>query len=262
MSESLFEHYQQYSDQIIGNNIFHHKVISSTMTKAEKLANQDCDEGTVVLADNQISGRGRLNRDWISAPGKDLLISIVLRPQLSQLRYVNMAATIAVADMARNMTEQSVSIKWPNDVRINEKKVAGILVESALDNSTLKHAIVGIGINVNSDPASDPNTGGNSTSLFMETGENIPIKNVFDSILSSMNELYSKVLQGFSLTQMWAGNIDTIGKMISVKYGDSFVEGIARGVDHEGNLIVTKPDGSDITLVGGEVTLKDTFTNT
>lgn len=262
MSESLPEQSQQYSNQIIGSRIVHHKVISSTMTEAEQLANQDCDEGTVVLADNQISGRGRFNRDWISAPGKDLLVSIVLRPKLSQLRYVNMAATIAVADMAKNITEQSVSIKWPNDVRINGKKVAGILVESALDNSTLKHAIVGIGINVNSDPESDPNTGGNSTSLFMETGEEIPIKSVLDSIFFSMNELYVKVLQGCSLTQMWAGNIDTIGEIINVKYGDSFVEGIARGVDPEGNLIVTKPDGSDITLVGGEVTLKDAFTGT
>ena len=241
--------------RLVGREVFYHATVDSTMDEARRLAEAGRPEGTVVVAEEQSAGRGRFHRTWVSAPGQDLLLSVLLRPAPTQLRYVNMAATLAVCHAAVELTALTPFIKWPNDVRIEGRKLAGILVETVMNGDELEHAVVGVGINVNSDPSGRPGAGGNATSLLEKSGRRLSRTAVLRAVLDRLDDLYGDVKRGRSLTEEWAGRLDTLGTTVRVESGGHLVEGLASGVDAEGNLIVTRPDGSTATVVGGEVTL-------
>ncbi len=115
---------------IVGNHIIYLKETTSTMDVCKELASDKFEEGTVVFANYQNSGRGRFNRVWISPAGINLHVSILLSPTFDQMKYLNMAATLAVIDTIKEITNISGQIKWPNDVQVNGKKISGILIES------------------------------------------------------------------------------------------------------------------------------------
>ena len=242
--------------RLVGREVLYYPTVGSTMDEARRLAEAGRPEGTVVVAEEQSAGRGRFHRTWVSTPGEDLLLSVLLRPAPTQLRYVNMAATLAVSQAAAELTALTPSIKWPNDVRIEGRKLAGILVETTMNGDELKYAVVGVGINVNSDPSRRPEAGGNSTSLRKESGKRLSRTGVLRAVLDRLDDLYGDVKRGRTLTEEWAGRLDTLGSNVRVELGGRLVEGLASGVDAEGNLIVTRPDGSTATVVGGEVTLQ------
>ena len=154
----------------IGSRILHFPSLDSTMDEAGRLAGGGCPEGLVVVTEQQTAGRGRFGRSWISGPGESLLLSIVLRPTAEQLPQANMAATLAVARTADRHVDGRVTIKWPNDVRIGGRKVAGILIEADSQAGRIASAVVGIGINVSVDTAGHPEIAGTATSLVEETG--------------------------------------------------------------------------------------------
>ena len=132
--------------------ILHYKNIASTNDLAKKLANDGLGEGLVVWADYQTRGRGRFKRKWVSPKGKDLLLSILLRPKVKncQASMVTFVAARAVRDVLKRQFDIPATIKKPNDVVVNGKKICGILTEASAYPNSLTHLIVGIGINVNS----------------------------------------------------------------------------------------------------------------
>lgn len=244
------------SDHVIGHEIFHHDSLGSTMDEARKLAEQGAPEGTVVIAEEQTAGRGRFNRTWVSPRGQNLSFSVLLRPTPAQLPSMNMAATLAVARAVASVTGRETAVKWPNDVRIDGRKISGILIETAIEAGEVKYAIVGIGVNVNMDPSRFPEIASIATSVFSETGNKADRTEVLRLVLKNFDDLYRTVKGGGSLTQEWAAILETLGRMVQVRWLDQVVEGKAESIDEQGNLIIKRPDGSTFTAVAGEVTFQ------
>ena len=252
LAESLTGH-------LVGSKVHYYEVVSSTMDEAKRLADCGCAEGTVVLADNQVAGRGRFDRNWFSPQGENLYFSVVLRPYPDQLPYINMAAALAVSTAIEKMIGIRPSIKWPNDVIIDCLKVAGILLEVEVIGSDIRSVVVGIGLNVNLDPARFPEIVGTATSLSNVKGVRFNRTRVLTAVLESFDELYEQVRNGDSLTESWSAEIDTLGRLVEVHWGESVIEGIAMAVDEQGNLQLKLDNGSVKSVSAGEVTLRTLF---
>ena len=167
-----------------------------------------------------------------------------------------MAATLAVSEAIAELTGLTPAVKWPNDVRIKGRKVSGILIETAVEKAEVLHAIVGIGVNVNFDPSESPEIASVATSLRRETGRPLERTVAMLAVLERLDVLYASIKEGHSLTDRWAAQLETLGRTVQVRWRDRQFEGYAGGVDEEGNLLLTRPDGSTIVVVAGEVTLQ------
>ncbi len=249
---SALEH--ALAGRTIGSRIHHYDRIGSTMDKARRLAAGGAAEGVVVIAEEQTAGRGRFNRAWVSPRGENLSLSVILRPNAAALPYMNMAATLAVAGTVADISLLQPTIKWPNDVRVNGRKISGILIETEIETGGGVCAIVGIGVNVNFNPSLYPEIADISTSLFRETGERRNRTPVLQTLLERFDAAYAIVRGGGSLTAEWAALLDTLGRQVRLRTPGGVVEGVAEGVDAEGSLLVRRMDGSLFTAVAGEVT--------
>ena len=241
---------------IIGRNILFFETLDSTMDEARKLADNKALEGTVVFAEQQIQGRGRFDRAWISPPGKDLMFSVILRPDTAQMPYVNMAAALSICSIVGEAAGLETTIKWPNDVKVDGRKISGILVESTIKAGAIDYAVLGIGLNVNSDPAATPEISSIATSMYRETGREFDRSTVLTNLLRALDEQYADIRAGRSLTEEWVSELETLGQEVQVRWQDRVEEGRATGVDDQGNLILTQPDGTMKTVIAGEVTLR------
>lgn len=246
----------ELAGQLVGSRLLHFDEVTSTMDTARRLAEDGTSEGTVVLTERQTAGRGRFARPWYSSKGQDILFSVVLRPALKQLPSVNMAATLAVCTAATEVTTVKTTIKWPNDVRIDGRKVAGILIESAVDGNEPRFAIVGIGVNVNLNLPRSSKISLSATSLSHEADRPVDRTELLLKILTHFNDLYSAVRAGKKLTERWAERIDTLGHYVKIQCRGRILEGRADGVDDQGNLVLSKADGTTVTVIAGEVTLQ------
>ena len=242
------------SDSVIGHQIDYRLETGSTMDDARDLARQGAPEGVVVIAEQQGTGRGRFNRTWVSPSGLNLYMTLLLRPSPSQLPYMNMAAALAVHKTVSDASGLPTSVKWPNDVRIEGRKLSGILIETEFQGDRLDHALVGIGINVNLDVAQYPEIADIATSLRTATGREFNRNEVLLSALRNLDEWYGRVASGESLTEAWAGTLDTLGKRVRLRWGDRVIDGLAESVDDSGNLVILHSDGTRTTAVAGEVT--------
>ena len=242
--------------KLIGQSIIYHDTISSTMDAAKQAIGQGAAEGTVVVADHQTAGRGRLSREWLSVPGGGILLSIILYPELEILHRLTMAASLAVARSIKTVAGLQPAIKWPNDVLLQGRKVSGVLSESDVSEGSVTHAIVGIALNVNLDTATMPDIADTATSLKQVLGREVPRQQVLISLLQEFEMLYLKLRNGESIQREWLQRLETLGKNVSVRCGDEVQDGYAESVDEEGNLIIRRPDGRLVTVAAGDVTLQ------
>ena len=226
------------------------------MDDAKRLAEGGAAEGTVVIAEEQTAGRGRFDRSWMSAPGEDLLFSVVFRPEVVQAPYINMAAALSVRSTVGHATGLDASIKWPNDVKLAGRKVSGILVESVVLRSDIEYTVLGVGLNVNSNPASVPEIAATATSMYRESGRTFDRAGILIEVLRELDRRYALIRAGCSLREEWASRLETLGRSVIVRWKDSIEEGTATGVDEMGNLILRKADGTTKSVVAGEVTLQ------
>ena len=244
------------SDRVVGCHVLHYDTLGSTMDESRRLAEQGQPEGTVVIVEEQTSGRGRFSRQWVSPRGENLSFSVLLRPTAPQLPHMNMAATLAVQRAVADVTGLTPVIKWPNDVRVNDRKVSGILIETVMDGGDVAYAIVGIGVNVNFDPTQYPEISSTATSILRETGHKADRTTVLTQVLEHFDDLYGAVRGGGSLAQQWAEQLETLGRSVQVRWQEQVVEGRAEAIDEQGNLMLVRPDGTTFTAVAGEVTLQ------
>jgi len=242
--------------KIIGQNVLYYPVTSSTMDVAKQVVKEEAAEGTIVIADHQTAGRGRFGRTWWASSNSSILLSVVLHPRLEELRNLNMAATLAVVQSIEKVTDLKPVIKWPNDVLIEGKKVSGILIESEVHGERVSPTVMGIGLNVNLDPSSNPEIVKTATSLREVLGEEVSRLEVLRALLGSFEELYNALRGGESIAKLWRRQLETLGKQVSVKCGEQVWQGRAESVDDEGNLLLRCTDGRLLTVVAGEVTLQ------
>jgi len=239
---------------LIGATIMYYPRVTSTMDTARQLASQGTREGTVIVAEEQTEGRGRLGRHWVSRAGQSISLSVVLHPTMGQLPQLNMVASLATVRSITKATGLKPLIKWPNDVLLDNKKVSGILIENIFDGPVLKAAVIGIGINVNLDPESFPAISAIATSLSIEAGGTVSTQDLTARLLKELDELYRDLCRTGTVYDSWVPLVETIGKRVRVRSGDRIEEGCAESVDDNGRLILQRADGTRLALDAGEVT--------
>jgi BirA family biotin operon repressor/biotin-[acetyl-CoA-carboxylase] ligase len=248
---------RELKTKTIGCNILYHPKVSSTMDIAKQAAKDGATEGTVVIADHQTAGRGRLNREWLAPPHSSLLLSIILHPEPETLNRLTMVACLAVARSIEKVTGLKPAIKWPNDVLIGGRKVSGILSEADISGDSVSYAIMGIALNVNLDVTAIPEIAETATSLRMELGREVPRQKVLVALLNESDLLYAALRSGEPIHQQWRERLETLGRRVTVRCGDEVQQGYAEDVDEDGNLLLRHNDGSLSTLAAGDVTLRE-----
>lgn len=239
----------------IGQKVVYFPRVTSTMELARQEARRGAAEGTVVIADEQMMGRGRMRRGWLSPKGS-VSLSIVLQPDVAHLPSLIMLSSLAVVHAIAGVTSLKPEIKWPNDVLIKGKKVCGILIESELKGNKVDYAIVGIGLNVNLKLSNYPEISQIATSLSDELGREISRLDIVRRLLTEFERLYLALKSGGSIYDEWRDNLATLGKQVRVSSGDTVYEGTAESVNQDGSLLLRQPDGSLTRIVVGDLSLR------
>ncbi len=242
--------------RLVGQRVICYPSLTSTNEVAKQEAQQGAAEGTVILADEQTAGKGRLKRVWLSPRGS-IALSFVLYPSLSCLPSLIMIASLAVVHSIGSVTGLKSQIKWPNDVLINGRKVCGILIESDVQGNKVNYTVIGIGVNVNLRLADFPEIMPVATSLSDELGRDVSRLNVVRCLLVEIERLYLALSIGASIYEEWRDNLVTLGKRVRVRTGEAIYEGIAESVARDGSLLLRGLDGNLNQIVAGDVTLRD-----
>ena len=242
--------------RFVGQRVIYYPRLASTMEVAKREAQQGATEGTVVIADEQTAGKGRLKRVWLSPKG-NIALSIILYPSVAHLPSLIMLASLAVVHSIEAVTGLKSQIKWPNDVLINGRKVCGILIESEVQGNIVNYAIIGIGINVNLRLTDFPEIRLTATSLSDELGRSVSCLSVVRHLLVDMERLYLALRAGESIYEEWRDSLVTLGRMVRVESGETTYEGVAESVAKDGSLLLRHSDGSLAKIVTGDATLRN-----
>ena len=240
-----------------GRKAIYYPRLESTMDIARREAQRGTTQGTVIIAGEQTSGRGRAERAWLSPKG-NIALSIILYPDISQLPFLIMIASLAVVHSIESVTGLKTWIKWPNDILMNGKKVCGILIENEVKNNKLVYSIIGIGINV----AVTPKFGevsASATSLKDELGGSVLRAHIIKQLLFEIERMYLMLPDENRIFQEWQDRMITLGKEVSVNSGNAILEGVAESVDKNGALLLRHTDGSSTKVVAGDVSLRDNY---
>jgi BirA family biotin operon repressor/biotin-[acetyl-CoA-carboxylase] ligase len=242
----------------IGKEIHFSQELTSTNTLAMGLAADGVPEGTVVIAETQTSGKGRLGRKWISPKG-NLYLSVVLRPNIPihKAPLITLTGAVAVASAIRTTSGLEAGIKWPNDILISGKKVCGLLTEMSAEQDRIRHIVLGIGVDVNMEMGElPPDVRSLSTTLAAEAGAKINRTALLQQVLRDLERWYQKFLanDGDVLDEWKKLNI-TVGNRITVSGAGEALNGLAQGVDSDGRLIMRLDNGTVRTLAAGDVTI-------
>ena len=240
---------------IIGRSVRYYQSTGSTMDDAAAWARDGADEGAVVVAETQTASRGRLGRRWVSDSG-NLYFSVLFRPSADDLPLLSPLAGVAVARSIRQVAGLYPAIKWPNDIMIEDRKVCGILAESAFSGNQVDHAVVGIGINVALDVSADPEIAATAASLNGLADVEIDRAELLRRILQHMDGLYLDLRRGRSPIAEWRRWLDTLGQRVTVAHYGATNTGLAEDIDEHGNLLLRADDGELLTLTAGDITLR------
>jgi len=259
----------------IGDRLLYFPTVESTNTLVMQLAYEQPEEGLVVLTDSQTAGKGRRGRRWVDVPGCNVLMSILFRPLFPPHMLV-MITSLAVVDSIADVCQVAAVIKWPNDVLIENRKVAGILIETSHDTSGRMVAVAGIGVNVN----------GSIKELAKHASLQVPLTAIATTLESACghivsrevfiarllqyieksyfalqheiaelavvgtvpNELFTRLIR-----ERWRSQLATLGRAIEVQQGNSVISGIAEDVDESGELLLRRHSGELVRITWGDV---------
>lgn len=238
--------------KILGKTIYSYRCTDSTNTIAYQLAEKGQKEGTVIIAEEQKCGRGRLGRRWCSPPG-GIYMSLILRPSIEpqDAQKLTLCAACAVADAIRKRCRLLAEIKWPNDILINKKKVCGILTEMKAEQDRIEFIILGIGINVNTSLKSLPR---GATSISAELKQQTSKVALTQNVLLTLEYYYELMHTHFDKV-IWEGRrlSSTLGNRVRVKTHNSILEGLAQDIDEHGALILRLDNGFRLHILTGEI---------
>jgi len=248
------------STTYIGKKIFYFPELESTNIAAKEKALHRAEgmgEGTLIIAERQSAGKGRLGREWFS-PAGGIWLSIILYPQLppSYIPRITLMTAVATVKALENYTLIKPKIKWPNDILINEKKVCGILTEISAELDIINWLVVGIGINVNIDHREFPeDIQENTISLKEALGKEVLRVKLAQTFLQEFEKYYDKLKRKEfpSILREWKLYSHTLGRKIRVDMGERIIAGEAVGINEEGALILKKEDGELIKIISGTI---------
>ena len=229
-------------------------VVTSTQDVAREMAERGAPEGTVVLAEEMVAGKGRLGRKWHAGRG-GLWMTIVLRPSMPprKAQLLSIMSSVAVVEAVGRALGIKLGIKWPNDILFKKRKVSGVLIETSISGDRVDYSLVGIGINVNNEvPLELKQT---AVSLKELVGAPVPRIPLLCSLLESFDVLYYSLRRGDEtmVINRWKAHSATIGKRVRVVCWDNVLEGLAIGIAGDGSLLLKADDGSILVVNAGEV---------
>lgn len=247
--------------RLIGRRLVYFDRVDSTSVQAMRLAEHGEPEGTVVLADEQLAGHGRMGRTWHSAPGLGIWMSLILYPEQT-VRAARLLPQIACAAVAKALLHwtDGVGIKWPNDLLLGGRKVCGILTEGGETNGRVSRAVLGIGINVNHQKADFPPMGDNTaTSLRLALGRPVARAELFCNVLEAFEPLYlewkatRKSEETLRLCRRYSC---VIGRPVRLIRQGTECGASVLGLDEQGGLIVRYENGDSGIVQAGELSLR------
>lgn len=241
--------------RLIGREICYYQSLSSTMDAAREKGLGREREGLVVVSDNQTGGRGRMGRFWFSPHGS-LAISIVCYPEKTQVNELVMCGALSVLATIEQYGVKKAAIKWPNDVLVNGKKISGVLVESRIFAGAVTYAVIGMGINVNSDLASFGKMVLEPTSLASELGKHVDMQEFFCCLLENTDRLYCDLKSSKSLFDRWKSRLITLGREVTIAHCSPGLRGYAKDVTPDGNLVLQLESGEEVIISAGDVNLE------
>jgi len=249
--------------QVVGRDIHVFQETASTNDVMEKLARDGAREGVVVFAESQTRGRGRLGRKWVSPGHKGLWFSVLLRPVMhpQEATQLTVMAATAMRRAIRSVTGLNPQIKWPNDILLNGKKVAGILTELSAELDRVRHVIIGIGVNLNlTVDEFPPELRALATSLRIEAGQEQSRPEVAAAVLRELDADYARLRAGqfAAVADEWETHCATVGRQVSVQMGERKLVGCAEALDDDGALLLRTEHGHLERIIGGDVTLEKT----
>ena len=248
-------------NHVIGRDIRVFEETNSTNDIVEKLARDGVKEGAVVFAEAQTRGRGRLGRKWLSPARRGLWFSVLLRPDLrpQAATQLTVAAATALCRAIRAQTELTPQVKWPNDILINGRKVAGVLTELAAEIDHVKHLILGIGVDVNLKASEFPaELKKVATSLKIESGRHLNRIDLAAAILRELDADYHRIQRGrfAEVADEWEEQCITLGHRVRIHIGNREITGRAEALDDDGALLVRTEHGHLERIIGGDVMLE------
>ena len=253
---------EDLKNSVFGNGIVYHEVTDSTNIRAKELAQTGAPHGTVVITEEQLSGKGRLERKWISPRATNLMVSILLRPDLrvDQVFFLTMLLALAVKDSLKEMFEVVALIKWPNDIYISGKKTGGILAEFSVAEKQVEHVIMGLGLNVNWHPKEESEVLYPCTSLMRETGFPVERSSLLTEILLKFEKYYLAAIferDAWAIFQKeWNTCSYVLGKEVVVRNGMKRITGKAIEIDGAGALIIEDSLGKKSRVLWGDVSVE------
>ncbi|MBN2012702.1 biotin--[acetyl-CoA-carboxylase] ligase [candidate division KSB1 bacterium] len=247
----------QLNTKLIGQEIYAFWKIGSTNTFARQRALHDAPEGTVVIAEEQTQGRGRMTRQWESQFGKGLWFSVILRPQdvSPKAGLYTFLAGVSVAEAVEQLCGLRPELKWPNDLLLNGKKFCGILSEADFQNGHIRHVILGIGINVDHKQEDLPNSISESaTSIRIESNWRLDRVKLLITVLKRMEKNYELIqTKGFDpILKTWKSYCPRLSKQIKVRQEHTIYEGIFQDLDEHGCMLLKTNDGQMRKIVAGD----------
>ncbi len=244
--------------RIFGKELHLFPEAASTNTLAMDMAMKGAPEGTVVIAETQTGGKGRLGRKWFSPKG-NLYLSVILRPVIATYKapLITLTGAVAVASAIRKQCGLDARIKWPNDIIISGKKACGLLTEMSAEQDRIRYIVLGIGIDVNMGLDVLPvDVRALTTSLAAEAGETIDRTVLLQRVLRELDSWYQIFLANEQdMLREWTALNMTIGNRVTVTGAGRVVEGLAQRIDSEGRLMIELDDGTVHAVAAGDVTV-------
>jgi BirA family transcriptional regulator, biotin operon repressor / biotin---[acetyl-CoA-carboxylase] ligase len=248
---------RHFNPDIIGKEITYKDIVDSTNSYAFKLALDGASEGTCVLADAQKAGRGRLNRVWFSPAGENLYLSVILKPHVhpSNVYPITFISSLAVYDTVETITGIKPTLKWPNDLLINGKKICGTLLELSTEADMVRFVVVGIGLDINMrEKEVKEEIDQKATSLFIETNILFERSRVCGILLSNLEKYYILFKQNGEneICRIWEDRSCIKGKYLEINQMGRIYKGISEGIDNKGALLLNI-DGKINNIIAGDV---------
>jgi len=251
----VFEVSRNLNAKFIGRKIHYFDYLASTMDQAMQLGMAGAVNGTLVLAESQIKGRGRLGREWFSPKYKGIYLSLILRPRIlpNACPILTLMSAVSICEAVKETTGEDAQIKWPNDVLMRGKKIAGILTEMNAEVDKVNFVVIGIGLNVNNDKKSlIPQ----ATSLKESQDQDLNRVTILQELLRKIESNYFILENKGSqeIINKWRNFTQTLGTRVKVCYQNKHIEGQAVDIDQDGALLIRKDSGLMQRISSGDVT--------
>lgn len=247
----------------LGKSVVYYKETDSTNVRVKKLAERGAAHGTLVVADSQKAGRGRRGREWESPAGRNICMSLLLRPKVEPMKapMLTLVMAVSAAEAVREKENLPAQIKWPNDLVIETKKICGILTEMHVEKNQVDYVIIGVGINANVEGFHEE-LRDRATSLYLETGEVVNRAELIACIIEKFEKNYEKFLKEKNLAflqERYNEMLVNKDRQVRVLEPENEYNAYALGINETGELLVRREDGREEVVFAGEVSVRGIY---